>query len=450
MLRIAFVLLTTLAVFVRNEDNLPGHMQPIGSHRPPEEGIEVLTSVPDPLEFYDKYMAKHTPVLFKGAIAGTPAVTSWNDDEYLSKTFGNLKIGYEIGKKEDRMGNGSSSTFGEFLKRYKTEDIYLVDDMPDGMQQEWMVPRCLLCGGYIEYLNFCFMWFSNGGTMSVLHTDSYENLHCLASGIKEFVLIPAEYSEIIGPEHAGLGYYHIDVERVNMTSHPGMMEVPWYYVRVEPGDCLYLPYNWIHHVSSHGRNLGVNIWWSWFDFIRDKCPEDMSEVPDFLPLAQFQLRPEKQIVSVFVDIAREDGYVYAEDLATVLSMYNYSILHQILERLDPGCDGKMLVSKLTRDEIPQENYNKLKEFVDSLESSNKDGEEAPEGPEELYDGPMEEWPEDKGGEFDWSNGREKFSIGHQVDIGEDDDDIQVPSEEDIVKFHRQYSGKKTSTEHNEL
>ena len=98
---------------------------------------------------------------------------------------------------------------------------------------------------------------------------------------------------------------------------------------------------------------------------------------------------------------------------------------KILERLDPGCDGKMLVSKLTRDEIPQENYNKLKEFVDSLESSNKDGEEAPEGPEELYDGPMEEWPEDKGGEFDWSNGREKFSIGHQVDIGEDDDDIQV-------------------------
>ena len=42
----------------------------------------------------------------------------------------------------------------------------------------------------------------------------------------------------------------IVVGRVNMTSHPGMMEVPWYYVRVEPGDCLYLPYNWIHHVRA--------------------------------------------------------------------------------------------------------------------------------------------------------------------------------------------------------
>jgi len=83
MLRIASVLLTMLAVFARNEDDLPGHMQPIGSHRPPEESTEVRTSVPDPLEFYNKYVTKHTPVLFKGATSGTPAVTLWSDDEYL-------------------------------------------------------------------------------------------------------------------------------------------------------------------------------------------------------------------------------------------------------------------------------------------------------------------------------------------------------------------------------
>ena len=44
----------------------------------------------------------------------------------------------------------------------------------------------------------------------------------------------------------------------------------------------------------------------------------MTEVPDFLPMAQFQLRPKKQIVSVFVETARGDGYVYAEDLAEVV------------------------------------------------------------------------------------------------------------------------------------
>ena len=87
----------------------------------------------------------------------------------------------------------------------------------------------------------------------------------------------------------------------------------------------------------------------------------------------------------------------------------------------------MLVSKLTRDEIPQENYNKLKEFIDTLDPTKNNDEEVgiPQEPEEWYDDSMEEWPEGKGGvddNFHWSDTKEKFSSGHQ---GEDDDDIQV-------------------------
>ena len=36
---------------------------------------------------------------------------------------------------------------------------------------------------------------------------------------------------------------------VDMTMYPGLAAVPWYKVVVEPGDCLYLPYGWIHQVS---------------------------------------------------------------------------------------------------------------------------------------------------------------------------------------------------------
>ena len=102
----------------------------------------------------------------------------------------------------------------------------------------------------------------------------------------------------------------------------------------------------------------------------------------------------------------------------------------MLESLDPGCDGKLLVSKLTSDEIPLENYTNLKEFIDTLDASDKDDEavEILRETEDCSDGPMEEWPDGEGGvdeEFDWSNKREKFSSGHHVDIGEDDDGIQV-------------------------
>ena len=101
-------------------------------------------------------------------------------------------------------------------------------------------------------------------------------------------------------------------------------------------------------------------------------------------------------------------------------------LLKVLEMLDPGCDGKLLVSKLTRDEIPQENYVNVKEFLDTLDASNKDGE--PQEPENCFGGLIEEWPDDEGGkEFDWSNKREKYSGDHQVDIGEDD--IQVRTDQ---------------------
>ena len=55
--------------------------------------------------------------------------------------------------------------------------------------------------------------FSSGGTRSVLHTDAFENLHCLVSGLKEFVLIDPDYTDIIGPEYRAQGYYDLDVDR---------------------------------------------------------------------------------------------------------------------------------------------------------------------------------------------------------------------------------------------
>ena len=33
-----------------------------------------------------------------------------------------------------------------------------------------------------------------------------------------------------------------------MVKRPGLAKVPWYKAVIESGDCLYLPYEWIHQV----------------------------------------------------------------------------------------------------------------------------------------------------------------------------------------------------------
>ena len=101
--------------------------------------------------------------------------------------------------------------------------------------------------------------FSSGGTKSVLHTDSLENMHCVVAGQKEFVMIPPQYTRVIGPEWANQGYYNLDVEQVNMTAYPRMAGVPWYKTVLQQGDCLYLPYLWIHHVGGAATCSGGEV-----------------------------------------------------------------------------------------------------------------------------------------------------------------------------------------------
>lgn len=88
-----------------------------------------------------------------------------------------------------------------------------MDSLTSGMYQEWQVPRPLLCGGFRDHFMYTYMWFSSGGTRSLLHTDSSENLHCLVSGSKQFLLMEPHYASVIGPEQALKGIYHVDVDK---------------------------------------------------------------------------------------------------------------------------------------------------------------------------------------------------------------------------------------------
>ena len=56
--------------------------------------------------------------------------------------------------------------------------------------------------------------------------------------------------------HVGLPPFLWFSARVNMTAYPGLVDVPWYLATVNAGDCLFLPYGWIHHVHQYLCNAG--------------------------------------------------------------------------------------------------------------------------------------------------------------------------------------------------
>lgn len=50
-----------------------------------------------------------------------------------------------------------------------------------------------------DFNNMQIMWFSSGGTKSVVHTDSVDNINCLYRGEKQFVMVdPDKYGDKVG------------------------------------------------------------------------------------------------------------------------------------------------------------------------------------------------------------------------------------------------------------
>ena len=59
---------------------LPGHLQPLGSHRDPEGPLEEVQGFPDAQIFFEKYVTGSKPVVFKDAAKKIPAYSKWTDD----------------------------------------------------------------------------------------------------------------------------------------------------------------------------------------------------------------------------------------------------------------------------------------------------------------------------------------------------------------------------------
>src|SRR5215472_14966532 len=82
----------------------PGHLKPFGSSGPFEQIDELTNDFPDPILFFDDYVSKSRPVLFRQALINDPHLSILNTDEKLKELFlnNNETVHVETRKKESR------------------------------------------------------------------------------------------------------------------------------------------------------------------------------------------------------------------------------------------------------------------------------------------------------------------------------------------------------------
>lgn len=284
--KIIFVLLIASSSLTNvNSDSskdLPvGHLKPLGSHRPPETNlVDDLQEMPTPQEFWTNYVSPSKAVVLRGAAKQGRAFTLWTDD-YMKDKFSGLEVRLE-GKKEksSRVPIGAKGvgrdTIGNFINNYHTSgsNLYIVSELPTPMWPDVTVIPPLTCGLLKDRLVEVDLWMSGGGTKSILHKDAYNAINCLYNGTKEWKLIEYKYEDKIykawePPQMVG-GFSRINVQSVDLLKYPKVSEVPWSFVTINAGDCLFLPKSYYHQVTSYGtQNIAVALLFSRLDGVSD-------------------------------------------------------------------------------------------------------------------------------------------------------------------------------------
>ncbi|WP_417231950.1 cupin-like domain-containing protein [Brevundimonas sp.] len=192
------------------------------------------------------------------------------------------------------------------------------------------------------------LWLGNAVTVQT-HYDLSDNLACVVAGQRTFTLFPPEQTAnlYVGPLEFTLAGQPVSLVRLEAPDHarfPRFVEAEReaLLVTLGPGDAIYIPPLWWHHVRSHDTlNVLVNYWW------RSARPEAGSPFECLVHglLAIRDLPPSQReawraIFDHYVFAPQADGFEYLPASA-----------RGILGDLTPGTASMMrrfLVGSLTR------------------------------------------------------------------------------------------------------
>lgn len=113
------------------------------------------------------------------------------------------------------------------------------------------------------------LWIGNRLTVQT-HFDLSENIACVVAGRRRFTLFPPEQLVNLYPGPfeltlAGPPVSMVSLDDPDFGRYPKFREALAHavYADLEPGDAIYIPYFWWHHVRSlEPFNMLVNYWWN--------------------------------------------------------------------------------------------------------------------------------------------------------------------------------------------
>lgn len=254
-----------------------------------EHAVEVVEGI-DAARFRDEILPRNEPVLMRGLVRDWPAVraglaspraaadyirrfdrgapvdTNLGRPEIRGRFFYNERLdGFNFSRRQRTIG-GSMERILAAAGRDDATAIYVQSVPLDEFLPGFTADNPMDAAGPGAGAR---IWIGNRAVVQA-HFDLKENVACVVAGRRRFTLFPPQQTPNLYPGPfeltlAGPPVSMVDFDAPDFERHPGFREALQHrrVAELGPGDGLYIPYFWWHHVEAlDDFNVLVNYWWN--------------------------------------------------------------------------------------------------------------------------------------------------------------------------------------------
>ena len=240
--------------------------------------------------FHNEIVPAGKPVVLKGLVNDWPAVQKALDSprtlcDYINGFYQGMPIQAFFGRPETKGRYFYNQALNGFNYQEKKAELpaFLSQLLAFAEQREHpyaymgstYIPRCL--PGFEKENTLALLdesvvpkiWISNQSRVAA-HYDIPSNIACVISGKRRFTFFPPDQVEnlYVGPldfTPAGQSLSLVDFHNPDFEEFPRFGEAIKHaqVAELEPGDGIYIPSLWWHHVESLDKfNVLINYWWN--------------------------------------------------------------------------------------------------------------------------------------------------------------------------------------------
>ena len=221
-------------------------------------------------EFLSEYYAKNTPVILTEMMDNWPAMSKWSP-QYLKENYGKVQVEIQAERNSDpnyeiNCNNLKQTvTMSEYVDRVTRDgtsnDYYMVannrnlerEELKGLMDDIEMFPEFLDASNTSSRV---FFWFGPAGTITPLHHDPVNLMMAHLYGRKQWKIISPEQTPMLY-NYVGV-FSKVDLENPDYKKYPLFENVKIIDVVLEPGEVIFIPVGWWHHVKALDPSIAVS------------------------------------------------------------------------------------------------------------------------------------------------------------------------------------------------